>query len=82
MILRDLVGGGGRAKELSLVSFATEERRRALTVSAGCIGKFVIGEAVTGWCDLVSVGDNCTEEPAGDIREMSWIAGGGSSKES
>lgn len=71
MILRDLVGGGGSVKELSLVSFATEERRRALTVSAGCIGNVDIGEAVAGWCDLVSVGDSRTEDPAGDIREAS-----------
>lgn len=80
MILRDRVGGGGRAKALSFVSLAAEERRRALTVSAGCVGYIESGDTAGSEWDLGSVGD--VREPEGDIRFGSWIAGGGNSKES
>lgn len=82
MIFRDRVGGGGRANELSFASLAAEERRRAFTVSAGCMGNVAPGEVVTSGCDLVSVGETRDDEAVGEMRVASWIAGGGSSKES
>lgn len=70
MILRDRVGGGGRANELSFDSFAAEERRRAFTVSAGCMGYVAPGEVVTSGYDLVLVGETW-EDIVGDTREAS-----------
>jgi len=81
IIFRDRVGGGGRANELSLPSLAADERRRAFTASAGCIGYVVPGEVVPTWRDFVSVGETW-DGIVGDVRDASWIAGGGSSKES
>jgi hypothetical protein len=68
MILRERVGGGGRAKLLSFAWPAAEARRRALTTSA----------AWRGYDDDGDVGD-CLGVSVGEMRPASWRAGGGSS---
>lgn len=52
IILRERVGGGGRANdELSLLSLVEDDRRRALTVSAACIGYGAWGEGTVSCCE-------------------------------
>lgn len=81
IIFRDRVGGGGNAKVPSF-SLAVDDLRRALTASAGCIRKVeVLGELAMGARILVLVGDSLADS-AGETREASWMAGGGSSNES
>ena len=48
IIFLDLVGGGGRANDVSLVSLAVEDLRRDLTVSAACNGYGPWGELKGG----------------------------------
>jgi hypothetical protein len=75
MILRDLVGGGGRAKLGSLfVAAGADGRRLDLTASLGCILNGALGEAGDSGDAGVSSLSIC------ELARGCLIAGGGSSK--
>jgi len=72
IILRDRVGGGGKAKALLAGPWVAEDLRRALTVSAGCITeKTDVGEICSGDGGMA---DDTFDPPSGEA-----MAGGGSS---
>lgn len=73
MILRDLVGGGGRAN-VSLCCWAADDRLRALTASLGWTGYGALGETEEG---DVGCADGCVVR---DAEPLPGIAEGGSSK--
>lgn len=84
MILRERVGGGGNVKLLSLPAEgpAADERLRALTASAGCIGYAEeCGDVGETWPRFVVVVEFVTRREADD-GDRSCMAGGGSSNAS
>ncbi len=77
MILRDRVGGGGRAKASLVGPWAADGRLRDFTVSAACRGYACLGEGRGS----IAVGDVLVSELGVRDCSLEARAGGGSSND-